>query len=124
MSKPPLPPIDDDLAAAPRQRVDLKGLRTRQPLADEAVDANSHVIGKKWGASTQLPVSEPQAQFAPVTSIRGYIPLYLDNELAMKAAERRVTKTFLIMEALAKAGYRVDPTDLVQDRRRIKQRGN
>jgi len=44
--------------------------------------------------------------------------------LTIKAAERRVTKTFLIMEALAKAGYRVDETDLVQDRRRGKQRGN
>jgi hypothetical protein len=35
-----------------------------------------------------------------------------------------VTKTFLIMEALAKAGYRVDEADLVQDRRRIRQKGN
>jgi hypothetical protein len=27
-----------------------------------------------------------------VTSIRGYIPQYLDDELSVKAAERRVTK--------------------------------
>ena len=40
--------------------------------------------------------------------IRGYIPNYLDDELTLKSAERRVTKTFLIMEALAKAGYRVE----------------
>ena len=124
MSKPPLPSIDDDLAAAPRQRVDLKGLRSRQPMADEAVEANSRAIGEKWGASTQLPVTEPQAQLAPVTSIRGYIPQYLDDELSVKAAERRVTKTFLIMEALAKAGYRVDEMDLVQDRRKTRQKGN
>jgi hypothetical protein len=124
MSKPPLPPIDDDLAAASRQRVDLKGLRSRQPIADEAVDANSRVIGQKWGASTQLSVTEPQARLAPVTSIRGYIPQYLDDELSMKAAERRVTKTFLVMEALAKAGYRVDEADLVQDRRKTRQKGN
>jgi hypothetical protein len=47
----------------------------------------------------------------------------LDDELAVKAAERRVTKTFLITEALAKAGYRVNEPDLVQDRRRNRQRG-
>ena len=63
-------------------------------------------------------------QLAPVTSIRGYIPQYLDDELSVKAAERRVTKTFLIIEALANAGYRVDEADLVHDRRRIKQKGN
>ena len=92
-------------------------------MTDAAVEANSRAIGEKWGASTQLPRTEMAPSLAPVTSIRGYIPQYLDDELTMKAAERRVTKTFLIMEALAKAGYRVDENDLVQDRRR-KQRGN
>lgn len=93
-------------------------------MPDEAVEANSHEIGKKWGASTQLPVTTPQETSAPVSSIRGYIPQYLDNELALKAAERRVTKTFLIIEALAKAGYRVNEVDLVHDRRRSRQKGN
>ena len=46
-----------------------------------------------------------------------------DQEMAMKKAERRVTKTFLIMEALSKAGYRVDEVDLVQDRRK-RPKGN
>jgi hypothetical protein len=124
MSKPPLPPISDELKPTPRARVDLKGLKSRAAAGDEAIEANSRTIGQKWGASTQLPPEEPPAPLAPVTSIRGYIPQYLDDELAIKAAERRVTKTFLIMEALAKAGYRVDEADLVQDRRRIKQRGN
>jgi hypothetical protein len=123
MSKAALPPIDGDLTPAPRQRVDLKGLKPREPIADEAVEANSRVIGEKWGASTQLPRPEVPVPAAPVTSIRGYIPQYLDDELAMKAAGRRVTKTFLIMEALAKAGYRVDEVDLVQDRRRVRHKG-
>lgn len=123
MSKPPLPAIDDELTPAPRQRMNLKGLKPR-PIEDEAVEANSRAIAEKWGASTQLPPAEAAPQLAPVTSIRGYIPQYLDDELSVKAAERRVTKTFLIMEALAKAGYRVDEADLVQDRRRIKQKGN
>ena len=124
MSKPPLPSIAGELTPAPRQRVDLKGLKPREPMPDEAIEANSLAIGQKWGASTQLPKVEPQVPLAPVTSIRGYIPQYLDDELSVKAAERRVTKTFLIMEALAKAGYRIDENDLVQDRRRSKQKGN
>jgi hypothetical protein len=123
MSKPPLPSIEGDLAPVSRQRVDLKGLKPREPMADEAVEANSRAIGEKWGASTQLPQTEPEVPLAPVTSIRGYIPLYLDDELSVKAAERRVTKTFLIMEALAMAGYRIDEADLVQDRRRSRQKG-
>ena len=124
MSKSPFPSIESELAPAPRQRLDLKGFKPRAPLADEAIEANSRAIGEKWGASTQLPqVAVPPAT-APVRSIRGYIPDYLDDELAMKSAERRVTKTFLVMEALAKAGYRIEEADLVQDRRRAKQKGN
>lgn len=64
------------------------------------------------------PAAEAAPEAARVTSIRGYIPHYLDDELALRAVQRRVTKTFLIMEALAKAGYRVDEIDLVQDRRK------
>jgi hypothetical protein len=124
MSKPPLPSIEGELAPAPRPRIDLKGLKPREPMADEAVEANSRAIGERWGASTQLPVVEPVPQLAPTASIRGYIPQYLDNELSVRAAERRVTKTFLIMEALAKAGYHIDDVDLVQDRRRNRQRGD
>jgi hypothetical protein len=124
MSKSALPSIDSELAAAPRQRLNLKGLKPREPMADEAVEANSRAIGEKWGASTQLPPAEEAApELAPVTSIRGYIPQYLDDELSVKAAERRVTKTFLILEALAKAGYRLDEADLVEDRRRSRQKG-
>jgi hypothetical protein len=86
---------------------------------DDEIDANSRRIGEKWGASTSIPAPPQETDpLAPVVSIRGYIPNYLDDELARKAAERRVTKTFLIMEALAKAGYRVDPIDMVQDRRK------
>lgn len=122
MSKPPaLPPIDAELAPAPR--LNLKGLKPREPVPDEAVEANSRAIGEKWGASTQLATAESEVPLAPVTSIRGYIPQYLDDELAVKAAERRVTKTFLVMEALAKAGYRVDEHDMVQDRRKARQKG-
>jgi hypothetical protein len=123
------PPLDDEL----RPRARLKR-HADTPATDEEIEANSRRIGEKWGASTNIsaeppPPAAPAAPepapppLAPVTSIRGYIPQYLDDELAVRAAERRVTKTFLIMEALAKAGYRVDENDLVQDRRK-RPKGN
>lgn len=125
MSKPPspLPSITDELTPAPRQKLDLRTLRPREPMADEAVEANSRAIGQKWGASTQLPIMERLPQPAATISTRAYLPDYLDQELAMKSAERRVTKNFLIMEALAQAGYRVDEVDLIEDRRRNKLKG-
>jgi hypothetical protein len=125
MSKPPpFPSIVSELTPAPRQKLDLKGLRPREPMPDSAVEANSRAIGEKWGASTQLPMVERLPQPAPTISTRSYLPEYLDQELAIKSAERRVTKNFLIMEALAQAGYRVDEVDLIEDRRRLKQKGN
>lgn len=100
------------------------------PASDEEIEANSRTLGEKWGAATSLPYPPPPAaavvpvpEPVRVVSIRGYIPHYLDDELTRTAAHRRVTKTFLIMEALAKAGYRVDEVDLVQDRRK-KDKGN
>jgi hypothetical protein len=114
------PPLDDEL----RPKVRLKKQTDALSVTDEEIEANSRRMGEKWGATTSIsaPVS-PGPQPAPVISIRGYIPQYLDDELTRKAAERRVTKTFLLVEALAKAGYRVDEIDLVQDRRK-RDRGN
>lgn len=77
---------------------------------------------QEMGAATRIESEpEPIEPPAPVVNIRGYIPDYLDQQLAIKAAERRVTKTFLIMEALGKAGYRIEEDDLVQDRRKSKK---
>ena len=91
-------------------------------LTDEAVDANSRQLGKKWGAATTLP-SVPDVEAipaVPLVSIRGYIPKYLDDALTIKAAQWRVTKTYLIMEALKTAGYHIADADMIQDRRRNK----
>jgi hypothetical protein len=124
------PSLDDELRPKPRLKK-----HTPAPVSDEEIEANSRQLGEKWGASTSISTDPPPAPapaakpppglppLAPVTSIRGYIPQYLDDELAVKAAERRVTKTFLIMEAMAKAGYRVEENDMVQDRRK-RPKGN
>ena len=107
------PPIKEEL----RPKARLKRHST-DPVTDAEIEANSRRIGERWGAATRIRQEPEGLALAPVVSIRGYIPSYLDDELAIKAAERRVTKTFLIMEALAKAGYRVEEHDMVQDRRK------
>ena len=112
------PPIGDELRRRPRLKRHIDA-----PISDEEIEANARQIGERWGAVTSIPAPEPSPPpLARVVSIRGYMPHYLDDELSRKAAERRVTKTFLIMEALAKSGYRVDNADLIQDRRK-KQKG-
>jgi hypothetical protein len=119
--KPALPPIDADLAGAPRPRLDLRALKPREPLADAEVEANSRALGARWGASTSL--EPPPAPAVPFASLRLEVPAYLDQALTLKAAERRVTKAFLVMSALAQAGYPVEPADLVPDRRKTRGRG-
>jgi len=133
-----LPPIKDELQPRPKLKRHVES-----SASDEEIEANSVAIGKKWGAATSLPAADtvvtpfvptpmppapkppelpPEPEWARVISIRGYIPHYLDDELALRAAQRRVTKTFLIMEALAKAGYHIEEIDMVQDRRK-RQKG-
>jgi hypothetical protein len=54
----------------------------------------------------------------PTRGIQLVVPEYLFEELGMKAVRRRVTKRFLILEALAAAGYQVEPVDMEEDGRR------
>ena len=108
------PPISGELRPKPRLK-----RHDDSSVSDDDIEANSRRIGERWGATTRIEREpEPAPPVAPVVSIRGYIPDYLDREMAMKAAERNVTKTFLIMESLAKAGFRVDEVDMIQDRRK------
>lgn len=125
-AKSALPPIDDDLAGTPRRRLDLKALTPRETLDDAQVDANSRALGARWGASTSLaPQAEPPEPPAPTpfASLRLEVPAYLDQALTLRAAEQRVTKAFLVMSALAQAGYPMQAADLVPDRRRTRGRG-
>src|SRR4051794_31845696 len=124
--KPAFPSLDEDLA--PRKRIDLKSIRS-SGIDDEAVSENSHKIGSDWGAQTSLvpasqptPAAEPSQPKVPLASLRIEVPDYLDRQLAFKAVERRVTKQYLVVEALQAAGYRVDDADLVEDKRKAKKR--
>lgn len=53
-------------------------------------------------------------------SLRLMIPTYLDNQLTQIAANKRVTKRFLILKALAQAGYHLEKEDLITDKRRVR----
>lgn len=118
-TKPALPSLDDDLV--PRKRLDLKALKS-SVVDDESVAENSRRIGLEWGAQTSL-ARAPVEQSKPIlASLRIEVPEYLDRELAVTAAEQRVTKQFLVMKALQAAGYRLDETDLVEDKRKTKRK--
>lgn len=122
-SKPALPSIDRELASQPRPSLNLRALKPRESMDDAVVEANSRRLGKQWGASTTLVGETDPGKGAlrkAIASLRLEIPAYLDNELTMAAARARVTKAFLVMTALEKAGYQVDPADLVPDRRKVR----
>lgn len=133
MAKTSLPPIDDELAQLPKKRVDLKSIRTQAALDDEQVAANSRKLGEQWGASTSLDASmdapapaestPTPAKATSVASLRIEVPSYLDDELHQKAAAQRVTKQFLVMQALKQAGYKIHDVDLVEDRRKVRRKG-
>ena len=117
-----LPPITDEIRQASK-KINV-GLKPREELPDEAIEAQARSIGQKWGSSTQIiPAAQPEPPrpTAPLVSIRFDAPNYLDRELSVRAAEQGVTKTYLILQALGKVGYRMDEVDLVKDRRRWKK---
>jgi hypothetical protein len=126
MSNKTLPPIDDELRGE-RRRLDLKAIRPKGGADDATIDENSRLLGNEWGASTSLqrtqqPASAPPLARAPVASLRIEVPVYLDNELTREAAEKRVTKQYLVLTALRQAGYRIDDADLVADKRKARRR--
>jgi hypothetical protein len=115
------PPLKDELRQASKPRLDL-ALKPKPELSDAAVEANSRSIGERYGSTTSLATpGKSVPPVAPLTSVRFDCPDYLDRELAVKAAEQGVTKTYLILQALGQGGYRLDPADLVKDRRRTKR---
>ena len=97
-----------ELDIEPR-RPNLKAIR--QTVSDDAVERHARKLGADWLGDTK----------PPLASLRVEIPKYVDKLLAMAAAERGVTKQFLILEALSKTGYPVQKEDLIEDKRRVKR---
>jgi hypothetical protein len=126
MSSKTLPPIDEELRGRGK-RLDLKAIRPKGDVDDATIEQNSRLLGNEWGASTSLqrtqsPASAPTVARAPVASLRIEVPVYLDDALTREAAEKRVTKQYLVLTALRSAGYRIDDPDLVADKRKARQR--
>jgi hypothetical protein len=118
--KPALPSIDEDLGARPRLR--LPQVAPRSAMEDETVNANTADLARSWPAvSTHRPYPvEPVMPAKPETvfdSIRLNVPTYLNKQLSRDAVEKDCTKTHLILQALAKYGYEIDPADMAPDRR-------
>jgi hypothetical protein len=124
MSKPPFPEIADEIRSAPRPKLDL-AMKPRS-VPEDAIAEGARVIGEKWGSVTQMPMREAKVEPEPSDrakwpSIRVECPPYLDRELAMKAAGEGVTKTYLILKALADAGFTVNEDDLNKDKRKYRK---
>lgn len=143
-----IPPATDELLAAGQRRVGegRLNLRALRPAGIDDAETERHVaeITQSYGAHAQIPpakegvpaapppapISAPvEASPAPVllrrtryASFRIDLPEYLDQELTMRSARDRATKTYLIIEALHRAGYTVKPEDLVADRRKTRFR--
>ena len=101
---------------SPRKRLDLRSIKAPE-TQDAHVEANSQKLAEEWGAVTSVTPVRGQ-----ISSLRLEIPAYLDQALAEKALQglngQRVTKQFLVVQALRDAGFHVDPSDLVPDKRK------
>jgi hypothetical protein len=124
-SKAALPPIDDELRESGK-RVDLRAIRPKGDADDATIDENSRLLGNEWGVSTSLQRAQPPASAspvrAPVASLRIEVPVYLDDALTREAAEKRVTKQYLVLTALRQSGYRIDDADFVADKRKARRK--
>ncbi len=120
VEKQSLPSIDDELGSRPKLK--LPRMAPRSAMEDEEVNANAADLARSWPAvSTRRPDDlEPASLAKPETifdSVRFNIPAYLNRRLSLDAVERDCTKTHLVLQALAQAGYEIDPADMAPDRR-------
>jgi len=60
----------------------------------------------------------PRPTRAPTEGVKAVLPDYLAQELRIESAKRKVTNSFLIIEALKEKGYHVEDNDLCEDFRR------
>ncbi len=139
-----IPPATDELLAAGQRKVGegRLNLRALKPAGIDDAETERHVeeithtygahaqiVPKKDWASTEAKSAAAASSPAPTparrtryASFRVDLPEYLDQELTERSARERATKTFLIMQALQRAGYTVNPEDLVADRRKTRFR--
>jgi hypothetical protein len=103
----------------PRPQVDAFSSDNDDVIKRRLRDAGSPLgFGSRSNADSSAPKAESAAPLTPCKSFNLSVPEYLFDELGLQAVKRRVTKRYLILEALAKAGFTVQPQDLEEDGRR------
>jgi hypothetical protein len=108
-----------ELPAIPRPRTDAFSADNDDLIKRRLRDASSPLgFGAQSASAAPAPPPAPAAALTPCKSFNLSVPEYLFDELGMRAVKRRVTKRYLILEALAKAGYAVEAQDLEEDGRR------
>jgi hypothetical protein len=85
---------------------------------DDAIKSKLRSAVRDLGFGGLPEGSTADTRRAPARSIQLVVPDYLFEELGMRAVRRRVTKRFLILEALAACGYQIEPADMEEDGRR------
>lgn len=117
-------------SARPILKVDDSDLPQLKPTVFKDVDddqilAAADELTARHGALRSSVVATPKAaaknEISPRVLMSLSLPAYLDTDLTLRAAQRRVSKLFLILEALAKSGYEIRQEDLIGDRRRKKR---
>jgi len=107
-----------ELPAIPRPRNEAF-----DPGNDDLIKQRLRDVSSPLGFGTRAnPAPAPSPPIPPTMSpCRSFnlsVPDYLFDELGMQAVKRRVTKRYLILEALAKTGFTVETQDLEEDGRR------
>lgn len=112
--RPALTIADDDLPP-PRRRLPQA---PPDPGDDAEVLARAEALAVRHKALQDRPAPARPQPAGAQESWKITLPDYLNAVLGRAAVERKVSKNFLVIEALMKAGYDVRPEDLVGDRRR------
>lgn len=108
-----------DLSAIPRPQVESFSSDNDDLIKRRLRDVSSPLgFGVGSAAVQSAPDAKPVVPVTPCKSFNLSVPEYLFDELGLQAVKRRVTKRYLILEALAKAGFEVQPQDLEEDGRR------
>lgn len=94
--------------------------RDARTATAEAAAPTPEGQGRGGGSPAPAPplVAAEPAPKAPMKTLQLVVPDYLFEQLHMNAARRRVTKKFLVLQALLKDGYQIAAEDLDEDGRR------
>jgi hypothetical protein len=108
-----------ELPAIPRPRAEAFSPDNDDLIKRRLRDASSPLgFGTRPTAAHSEQIPAPTVSLTPCKSFNLSVPEYLFDELGLQAVKRRVTKRYLILEALAKGGFVVQPQDLEEDGRR------